>query len=290
MGMKIRSYRAEDAAALAAGGRALGRRETAVSLHRELNSLPKMGGRVWVAALNGQPIGYASVIPLPGLPHLLELDGFIASSQQRRGYGSALLTAVLAALSGSGKTVTYAVGSHDEPATLFLRAHQFTIEHEEWQMVWQAEERLAGKTAVLPPPLTIRTLPQPQAIAQFIALYDRSFSPHPWYQPYTPDEVAAFLASPADLHFLYANKEPIGFAWLRLAGETAEIEPVGVVPEWQGRGNGRFLLQHTLSYLVRHGCREVHLGVWQTNHAAIQLYQRVGFRHTTSRYFYGRLA
>ncbi|MEZ4510619.1 MAG: GNAT family N-acetyltransferase [Chloroflexota bacterium] len=288
--MKIRSYRAEDAAVLAAVGRTLGRRETAVSLHRELANTPKMGGRVWVAALDGQPIGYATVLPLPGLPHLLELDGFIAPSQQRRGYGSALLTALLAALAGSHKTLTYAVNSHDKPAALFLRHHQFAIEHEEWQMVWRAEESRVGKTAVLPPHLTIRTLPQPQAIAQFVALYDRSFGPHPWYQPYTPDEVAALLASPADLHFLYAGKEPIGFTWLRLAGGAAEIEPVGIVPAWQGRGNGRFLLHHTLAWLARHGYQEVHLGVWQSNQAAVQLYQRLGFCHSSSRYFYGRLA
>lgn len=264
--------------------------QTAVSLHRELTNIPNMGGRVWVGTLNDQPISYASVIPLPGLPHLLELDGFVALNQRRKGHGSTLLTAVLTALAGSNKTVTYAVGGHNEPAALFLRHHRFDVEHEEWQMVWRADEGQEKKTAVLPPPLTIRTLPQPQAITQFIALYDRSFAPHPWYQPYTPDEVAALLASPADLHFLYTNEEPIGFAWLRLAGAMAEIEPVGIVPAWQGRGNGRFLLHHALAYLVRHGCREVHLGVWQSNQAAIELYQRLGFRHTTSRYFYGRLA
>lgn len=264
--------------------------QTAVSLHRQFTRIPQLGGRVWVATLNGQPIGYATVLPLPGLPHLLELDGGIAPKQRQQGHGSALLTAVLNAFAGSHKTITYAVDGHDEPAAHFLRHHHFQVEHEEWQMVWQAEEGHGAKTAVSSPHLSIHTLPQPQAIAQFIALYDRSFSPHPWYQPYTPDEVDALLATPADLHFLYAHDEPIGFAWLRFAGATAEIEPVGVVPAWQGQGNGRFLLHHTLNYLLRHGCREVHLGVWQSNQAAVALYQRLGFRHTTSRYFYGRSA
>jgi mycothiol synthase len=287
--LTIRSYKPSDATSLATIARRAGFSvpQTAVSLHRQLTNIPEMGGRVWVGVLNGQPLGYATVLPLPGLPHLLELDGFIAPSQQRQGHGSALLAAVLAAVAGSNQTLTYAVDSHDEPAALFLRHHQFVVEHEERQMVWTVDKTWREKTAVLPPHLSLRTLPRQPAIHQFIALYDRSFAPHPWYQPFTPDEVLATLTAASDLHFLYAN-DPIGFVWLRFDGDEAEIEPIGIVPEAQGLGNGRLLLTATLAHLAQCNCQAVRLGVWQTNQPARQLYESMGFVHHSSRYFYGR--
>ncbi len=42
------------------------------------------GGRAWVIEENS-PLGYALVVPVPGLPHIVELNGCIAPPFQRRG-------------------------------------------------------------------------------------------------------------------------------------------------------------------------------------------------------------
>ena len=117
------------------------------------------------------------------------------------------------------------------------------------------------------------------AIQQFLRLYDAIFSPHRWYQPFTMSEMAQFLLDKADILFLMDGTHPIGFAWLRLSDGVGEIEPIGVLPAYQGMGNGRFLLQTAVNQLYDRGATTVKIGVWRENETAVSLYQRIGFRH-----------
>jgi ribosomal protein S18 acetylase RimI-like enzyme len=64
--------------------------------------------------------------------------------------------------------------------------------------------------------------------------------------------------------------------------DVAEIEPVGIAPNYQGRGMGRPFLQAGLGQAAGQGASKVALGVWENNGAAIQLYQSLGFRQSKS--------
>jgi mycothiol synthase len=110
-------------------------------------------------------------------------------------------------------------------------------------------------------------------------LYDQSFGSHNWYQPYSAAEVAALLYRPQDLLFLYRENEPIGFAWAKMVEKgVGEIEPVGVLTHWQGRGYGRFLLQSAIHDLASRGADHIHIGTWAENAAALHLYRSLGFQ------------
>ena len=252
---------------------------SARSLDGRLRAIVQEDGRVWVIFAAGQPVGMASVAPLPGLPGLYELDGFIAPAWQRRGLGSHLLQQVLADLQGTAvRQISRAFADLQSPAAQFLRRHNFTIEHEEWLLT---KDNLAD---CLPPAnrsdLSWDTLPHAQASRLFCRLYDASFRAFPWYQPYSETEMSAELAAARDVLFLRRGGTPIGFVWLRWPEKSlGQIEPMGIVAEEQGKGYGRYLLTLALYHLARRGAQRAQIGVWAANRTAVALYESVGFRH-----------
>jgi ribosomal protein S18 acetylase RimI-like enzyme len=131
----------------------------------------------------------------------------------------------------------------------------------------------------LPFPYATRSLDKGAAASLFNRLYDESFASMPWYQPYQSNqEVIAELNDPANLLFLWRGNEPIGFAWLRWNGsDSVEIEPVGIIYNYRGKGLGRALLLQALHQLKQLGAEIVRLGVWKSNATAVRLYQSLGF-------------
>ena len=288
--MEIRAYRAEDAAQLCLiHNQIYDEALTAVDLHDELLACQNQ----WVGVLAGNIIGYTAISPVPGLAHIRVLRGFIAPEYQRQGLGSQLLQHLIEDL--KLKTTLHPIPSatvqlsqciEDTNSAVyhFLHYHHFTIEHQESHLLYTSPAPFSHPIA--PPSLSLKTLPRSQAIQQFIALYNESFSPHPWYQPYTAAEVAASLLHSRNLIFLYYQDVPIGFAWIRnLASGVGEIEPIGLSEKWQGKGYGRFLLQAAMHNLITHGMTRIHIGTWTTNKPAIHLYYSLGFKpHYTLTY------
>ncbi len=95
---------------------------------------------------------------------------------------------------------------------------------------------------------------------------------------------------PAGLLMAWSTEDGalLGSCWtkVRPGGEIGEIYVVGVVPEAQGRGLGRFLVLSGLAHLAKvRGCHTVNL---YTNPAdgAIHLYRRLGFEVTFTKSVY----
>ncbi len=61
-------------------------------------------------------------------------------------------------------------------------------------------------------------------------------------------------------------------------GIKAELVSIAVAPEHRASGVGRALLRHMLTRLRRRRVRTLSLMVRVSNHAAIRLYHRLGFR------------
>lgn len=250
---------------------------------RLVNSLDT-GGRVWVIMSGGKPAGYAFINPVPGLKNVYDLRGCITPGLQRRGLGSQLLQHILGDLqtgliSSDDCQVEHAVGSLDSPAARFLARHGFIVGHEESNLMLVNLDDLPWEK--LPPEYSVRTLDQARAIRTFLDLYEEAFSGLPWYQPYRSEgEVAAELEDPADILFLFDDSMPIGFLWTRWPTVTdAEIEPLGILPVYRGRGLGRLLLLAGLRWLAAQGAGRVRIGAWSDNRPAIALYQSLGFHH-----------
>lgn len=253
---------------------------------RRMAAIQKSGGSLWTILVNRKQVGYASVQPVPGLDGIYDLQVCIDPRHQRRGLGSQLLNHLLADLKGSPvRQVSHPVNDASEPAALFLRQHGFFIEHVEVFLYLDIERRLP--VTELPAGYTLKHFPQPTAISHLRDLYDMVFSGAPWYQPYVSDrQVAAELADASDILFLLHRHQPIGFLWIHwLELDQAEIEPLGILPAYQGGGLGRSLLLAGLEQIAQGGATQVSVGVWQENKAAIRFYKRLGFvQHQTMTY------
>lgn len=283
--MKVRAYVSRDAASLTAV-----HQQSPFRFNQDVQRLRAVNGRIWVVAdVRNTAVGYAAMLPVPGLVDLLELEGGIVPEKRRMGYGRLLLRHVLEqAKSTPYRQLSVRVPNPDDQETHFLQAHGFFLEHEEW--VLRKEPLLPDKETLAPEVRVLAIADEATAVASFIALYEQSFAPHPWYQPYIPAELTANLSHPHDLLFLYTAQtayqsaipnpqSAIGFAWLHLQGTMGEIEPMGITPMWQGKGYGRILLRATLQHLAQRGASSAQITAWHNNHRAIHLYQNIGFQH-----------
>lgn len=281
----VRPYEHADAETLAAIYNAVypDEQRTTASFQQRVASLQQAGGKAWVVEEKGEVVGYAAVAPLPGLAGIVELEGFIAPAQQRRGIGSRLLAHLIRELEHTGvRQISHCVTALNAPAARFLHRHGFAVEHEEWVMVLPDLGQLPPLS--LPADCRLQTFNRARAIRHFCSLYDKSFRPYRWYQPYSPAEVAATLEDAADILFLTCSGRPVGFVWSHLAeADAGEIEPLGIIRPYQGQGYGRLLLLAGLHRLARRGAKRAAIGLWAENRAALRLYQSLGFRHEYAR-------
>lgn len=77
-----------------------------------------------------------------------------------------------------------------------------------------------------------------------------------------------------------AGDTPIGTAALIAEGEDIyELAKMAVAEQWQGRGIGRRVLEHSIREARARGGRKIWLGSNSRLKEAIHLYESVGFRH-----------
>lgn len=74
-----------------------------------------------------------------------------------------------------------------------------------------------------------------------------------------------------------------GFAGISVAGDTADVMKIGVLPEYRRMGVAQQLLQALLVKAKETGCEQVMLEVRETNAAARQLYRKNEFRELAVR-------
>lgn len=238
----------------------------------------------WLLWEDAHLCGYVALFAVPGLPEVFELHGEVQGGACRHGGATQLLDVLVDSVDRDVvRELSYVVESLESEEAHFLQAYGFQVGHEEWQMA--GELAPAHGKAPLPRSYDTRTLPHAQALELFLRLYEESFAPTPWYQPYSRGEVAGGLRDVRDLLFLFHDGEPVGFAWLREDGDTGEVEPMGIVPAEQGRGAGRALLSMALQRLSQRGLRRVRIGAWRQNKAAIALYRSAGLRRVARRYY-----
>jgi mycothiol synthase len=236
------------------------------------------GGRAWIISLDDVVVGYATIVPISGLPGTVDLKCFIAEGYRRQGLGNNLIQIAKQTLTGGDVIqLSYAVTSLASPEAIFLQKQGFIVEHVELSMVLRDLDGLPS--SALPNPFIMRTHDRETAAKLFNRLYETAFASLPWYQPYgSAHDVLAELDDPADILFLYNPIEAIGFAWLHWKNlDLIEIEPIGIVNNYRGSGFGRGLLLQSLHRCRQLGAGTVQLGVWQANSIAIRLYQSLGF-------------
>lgn len=253
---------------------------------RELDSRLAVWQFTWTICIDDKPVGYARVAPLPSLPGQYDLAMLIAPTWQRQGLGRQLIAFLKQALVGSDiMNLSWGLVDSQSDIASFLSQNGFEAEHEELILARPDLDELP-----LPPEgrsLSLHSYPLHQTIPLFCRLYAESFWSHAWNQPYAQDEVAADLISARDILFLVKEKRPFGFAWLHIdENREGKVEPIGILPEGQRAGNGRFLFISALHELKQRGASRAIIGAWATNTAAITLYQSLGFNHQQTITYY----
>lgn len=80
----------------------------------------------------------------------------------------------------------------------------------------------------------------------------------------------------------------VGYCGVMVVATTADIQTIGVLPEFEGRGIGSAMLTELLAEARRRGARETLLEVREDNPRARKLYEKFGFEHIHTRRGYYR--
>jgi mycothiol synthase len=204
---------------------------------------------------------------------------------RRRGYGSALTSAVIARADGHGIHV-WAHG--DLPAAAALaKSAGFT----RFRALLQLRMPLAGR--VFPDPefpagVSVRTFRPGQDEEEWLGVNRRAFAHHPEQGSWTRKDLelreAESWFDPGGFFIAERDGQMAGFHWTKVhpangddGAPIGEVYVVGVDPARQGGGLGRALTLAGLAHLRRLGLAEVMLYVDESNTPAVRMYTSLGF-------------
>lgn len=110
---------------------------------------------------------------------------------------------------------------------------------------------------------------------EIAALHAQLFDP-----PWDAASIVNSIEHPASASFIAQVREPrvlAGFVLGRIAADEAEIISIGVAPDWQRRGIGRFMVEGLVRAVRRAEAKRLFLEVAADNEAAKVLYRGLGF-------------
>jgi len=216
-------------------------------------------------------------------------------AHRRRGYGTALISALAAGADGHGIRL-WAHGDLAAAAAL-ARSAGFTRFRALWQMRMSfGEPALPG--LVFPAGVSVRTFRPGEDEESWLEVNRRAFAHHPEQGSWTREDLELREAEPwfDPGGFFLAERDGrvIGFHWTKVhpaGGEgspTGEVYVVGVDPGQQGGGLGRALTLTGLEHLRHLGLTQVMLYVDESNTAAVKLYTSLGFSRWSTDVMYRR--
>ena len=130
---------------------------------------------------------------------------------------------------------------------------------------------------VLKPQPQIR--PMQMADLNDIMLIEPTIYPHPWSRGNFSDSLNAGYSC----WVVEENKAIFGYAVLMAAMDEAHVLNISIAKSHQGRGLGRYLLEHMMQIARKHGAQNIFLEVRPSNLPAIGLYESIGFNEMAVR-------
>jgi mycothiol synthase len=205
-------------------------------------------------------------------------------AHRRRGYGSALVAALIAGAKGHGIRL-WAHG--DLPAAAGLaQAAGFT----RVRALWQLRLALAGQEIpepVFPAGVSVRTFRPGADEESWLAVNRRAFAHHPEQGSWTREDLELREGErwfdPAGFFLAERDGRVIGFHWTKVhpadeeGAPIGEVYVVGVDPGQQGGGLGRALTLEGIAHLRGLGLNQVMLYVDESNTPAVKMYTSLGF-------------
>jgi mycothiol synthase len=245
--------------------------------------------------LEGSVVGYAHLDAPDAEAESGDMSGelVVHPAYRRRGYGSALVSALTAGANGHGIRL-WAHG--DLPAAAGLaQAAGFTRFRALWQMRMSLTDR-ALPSPVFPAGVSLRTFRPGEDEESWLEVNRRAFAHHPEQGSWTREDLELREAEqwfdPGGFFLAERDGRLAGFHWTKVhpaEGPTGlcqqgsdgapigEVYVVGVEPGQQGGGLGRALTLAGLSHLQGLGLSQVMLYVDESNAPAIRMYTSLGF-------------
>ncbi|MDZ4672592.1 MAG: GNAT family N-acetyltransferase [Phototrophicales bacterium] len=76
---------------------------------------------------------------------------------------------------------------------------------------------------------------------------------------------------------VWLDNTEIGWGWLTIWRDVAEISDLFIAPTHRNRGIGTALIRHLVGIAKNHACQIAEIGVGENNPSARRLYERLGF-------------
>ena len=144
------------------------------------------------------------------------------------------------------------------------------------------ERPLPAKSMPLPDGMEARPFVVGADESAWLALNQRVFADHPEAAAIDESDLELRMAQPwfdpAGFLLLTDGEALLGYCWTkRHSIATGEIYMIGLIPESRGKGLARPLTSAGLDHLSRSGASRTILYAEATNHAALRLYESMGF-------------
>jgi len=182
-----------------------------------------------------------------------------------------------------GQPLPYWVEARDDnPEGLALLArHGYTLDHD-YAYVMLSRDLAAPLPRPDPPPgFTIRPLAGTSETDAYVALHRRAFASTSMTAEWRTRALRMPQYDPElDLVAVAPNGQLAGFCvgWAAPERRLAQIEPLGIDPEIQGKGLGRALLLEMLARFQAHGAEYAQVETETTRFPALRAYQAVGLQ------------
>ena len=94
---------------------------------------------------------------------------------------------------------------------------------------------------------------------------------------YSPLSLQQQMNNGSQFIFVYENKEPVGFAaYFEKSPSVYKLDKIYVLPSQQGKGTGRFIIDHIIDEIKNTGANALQLQVNRFNKAR-NFYEKLGF-------------
>jgi ribosomal protein S18 acetylase RimI-like enzyme len=170
--------------------------------------------------------------------------------------------------------------SDDAERQALVTSHGFTLDEDFTYIHLRHPLAHPPEVAPLPDGITIRPLEGKSEVAAYVALHRAAFESESMTMEWRAQTLRMSQYRPGlDLVAMTLDGRPVGFlvGWLDAARQLAQIEPMGVHPDFRSMGLARALLLEGMRRIQAHGATEAIVETDSGRSPALQAYESVGF-------------
>jgi ribosomal-protein-alanine N-acetyltransferase len=162
----------------------------------------------------------------------------------------------------------------------FQRTHEVVVLARASQTL-EAQRRGRGPLVAIPPALTRLRLARPDDHAALIAADQATFA-RPWQL--SPEMIRTAIAQADLITVAEVDGRIVGYQLTTANRSGAHLARLAVLPEWQGQGLGAALVADMIACYAARGVHELTVNTQDSNAASLNVYQRLGFQLSGTRF------